>query len=295
MKQAAQLVATVVGQDLEQHDDGVFRIAHRVAPDRVISTVDPEARHGHKTSARGFDGYKGHVAIDPDSELITCTAVSAGNAGDASVAQVLLADVLESDANRIGNTACESSKAEVYGDAAYATADLVERLEGANVEANVKVQPPSARQGMFSQDAFSIDIAAATACCPNGVRVRLRVMPDNARTADFAVHCDGCSLRQHCTTSKSGRVLRLHPKHETLTRARTAQRACCWKQRYRATRPKVERKIAHLMRTRHGGRRARLRGCLRIGHDFAMLAAAVNLCRLAVLGNSSSAELRGPS
>jgi hypothetical protein len=45
----------------------VFRIARRVAPDRVISTVDPQARHGHKTSARGFDGYKGHVAVDPES------------------------------------------------------------------------------------------------------------------------------------------------------------------------------------------------------------------------------------
>jgi hypothetical protein len=79
-------------------------------------------------------------------------------------------------------------------------------------------------------------------------------------------------------------VLRLHPKHETLTRARTAQRDPSWKQRYRATRPKVERKIAHLMRTRHGGRRARVRGRVRIGHDFAMLAAAVNLQRLAALG-----------
>ncbi|WP_300593609.1 transposase [Microbacterium sp.] len=54
--QAGQLLATVVGQDLDEHADGVFRIARRVAPDRVISTVDPEARHGHKTSARGFDG-----------------------------------------------------------------------------------------------------------------------------------------------------------------------------------------------------------------------------------------------
>jgi hypothetical protein len=36
----------------------------------VISTVDPDARHGHKTSARGFDGYKGHAALDPDSEII---------------------------------------------------------------------------------------------------------------------------------------------------------------------------------------------------------------------------------
>ena len=100
VKHAAELVATVVGQDLEQRDDGMFRIARRVAPERVISTVDPEARHGHKTSARGFDGYKGHVAIDPDSELITRTAVSAGNAGDASVAQALLADVLVADANQ---------------------------------------------------------------------------------------------------------------------------------------------------------------------------------------------------
>jgi hypothetical protein len=55
----ARLLATLVGQDLEVTDDGSFRIARRVAPDRVISTVDPEARHGHKTAAHGFDGYKG--------------------------------------------------------------------------------------------------------------------------------------------------------------------------------------------------------------------------------------------
>ena len=79
-----QLLATVLGQDLDQDAAGVFRIARRVAKDRVISTVDPQARHGHKTAARGFDGYKGHVGIDPDSELITATTVSAGNAGDAA-------------------------------------------------------------------------------------------------------------------------------------------------------------------------------------------------------------------
>src|SRR5215470_2291974 len=94
IKQAAQLVATVVGQDLEPREDGMFRIARRVAKDRVISTVDPEARHGHKTSARGFDGYKGHIAIDPDSEIVTATTVTAGNVGDGSVADELVADVL---------------------------------------------------------------------------------------------------------------------------------------------------------------------------------------------------------
>ena len=93
--QAAKLVATVVGQDLDQDPgDGVFRIARRVAADRVISTVDPDARHGHKTSARGFDGFKGHIAIDPDAEIVTATEVSAANAGDAEPAADLLADDL---------------------------------------------------------------------------------------------------------------------------------------------------------------------------------------------------------
>ena len=66
--QAAELLATVVGQDLEAGDDGIFRIARKVAKDRVISVVDPDARHGHKTSARKFDGYKGHVAVLTDNE-----------------------------------------------------------------------------------------------------------------------------------------------------------------------------------------------------------------------------------
>ena len=68
VSKAAMLLATGVGQDIEEADDGTFRIARRVAKDRVISTVDPEARHGHKRSARGFDGYKGHISIDPWSD-----------------------------------------------------------------------------------------------------------------------------------------------------------------------------------------------------------------------------------
>jgi len=84
--QAGALLAMVLGQDLDRDEAGVFRIARRVARDRVISTVDPETRHGHKTAARGFDGYKGHIGVDPDSEIITATVVGAGNAGDAAAA-----------------------------------------------------------------------------------------------------------------------------------------------------------------------------------------------------------------
>jgi hypothetical protein len=75
----------------------VFRIARRVATDRVISTVDPHAQHGHKTSARGFDGYKGYLAIDPDSEIVTATEVTAANAEPTAD---LLADDLPDDNRR---------------------------------------------------------------------------------------------------------------------------------------------------------------------------------------------------
>src|SRR5450756_2337008 len=89
-----RLLAAVVGQDVEKGDDGSFRIVRRVAKDRIISTVDTDARHGHKTNVKGFDGYKGHVAIDPDSEIITETTVTSGNVGDAAAAKELLDECL---------------------------------------------------------------------------------------------------------------------------------------------------------------------------------------------------------
>lgn len=293
VKQAVALLATVLGQDLETRDDGVFRIARRVAADRVISTVDPEARHGHKTASRGFDGYKGHVAIDPDSEIITATEVTAGNAGDASVAEALLSDVLppsmsadpQPPAAEKPSGSSSAEPTEVYGDASYGTAELVEKVEAAGVEANMKVQPPSPpRIGMFSQDDFAIDTQAGTVTCPRGVLVVLRTSRDGSQVAEFGGHCEGCPLRATCTLSKEGRSIRLHTKHAVLDRARKRQRDPGWRARYRATRPKVERKLAHMMRRKHGGRRARMRGQLRVGHDFALLAAAINLARLAVLG-----------
>ena len=100
VEQAAAPLASVLGQDLDTGADGVFRIARRVAKDRVISTVDPDTRHGHKTFARGFDGYKGHAALDPDSEIITAPTVTPGNAGDASAAEGLLADLLADSAGQ---------------------------------------------------------------------------------------------------------------------------------------------------------------------------------------------------
>ena len=278
LRQAAELLATVLGQDLEPRDDGVFRIARRVAKDRVISTVDPDARHGHKTAARGFDGYKGHIAVDPDSEIITATEVTAGNVADGSVGARLLTEVLDdADAQTAANV-------EVYGDSSYGTAELVEHIEEAGGEANVKVQVPSAAEGMFGKDDFRVDLKTDTVICPAGRVVPIGRSKDGGGLASFGDNCNGCPLRAKCTKSIEGRSIRVHPREATLQRSRERQRDPAWKARYRATRPKVERKFGHLMFRRHGGRRARVRGCARVGHDFALLAAAVNLKRLAALG-----------
>jgi len=98
--EAAALLATVTGQDIEETPDGRFRIFEGTAPDRVISTVDPQARHGHKTAAHGFDGYKGHLAVDPDSEVICAAEVSPAATGDAAVAPRLLEDLVQAKASR---------------------------------------------------------------------------------------------------------------------------------------------------------------------------------------------------
>ena len=283
--QAVELLATVVGQDLEQHDDGTFGIARRVAKDRVISTVDPQARHGHKTVHRSFDGYKGHVAVDPDTEIITAARATAGNVGDASVATELVADVLADGANE----AAVAAMPVVYGDAAYGTGEFIETLEAAGIDPMIKVQPPVAANGMFTKAAFRIDIDAQTVRCPNDVTVTFDTNRHGDGIAYFADACSACPLRAQCTNSSAGRTIRIS-RHETqLTRMRARRTDPAWIADYRETRPKVERKLGHLMRRKHGGRRARVRGLTKVDADFRLLAAAVNLARLAILGVRANA------
>lgn len=302
LEQAAALLATVVGQDLDIGEDGCFRIARRVAKDRIISTVDPEARHGHKTSAHRFDGYKGHVAIDPDSELITATTVTAGNSGDAAA----VADLLKGDlpAPTAGDETGSESGDEhegpenppaaaggsadqepltVYGDAAYGAGAVLDLLDEAGATSRCKVQSPVALAGRFAKDAFTINLKTATVTCPAGQTVALSPLAGGF-VARFGDACATCPLAKQCTTAKTGRTISVGPYEAQLTAARAQQADPAWRVDYRATRPKVERKIGHLMRRRHGGRRARVRGQPKVAADFSMLAAAVNLARLAVLG-----------
>jgi hypothetical protein len=80
-QETVALLALVAGQDVEPAEgsdgtDGRWRIARRVAPDRVISTVDPDARHAHKSRQKKVDGFKSHIVIEPDTGLVTVAALT---------------------------------------------------------------------------------------------------------------------------------------------------------------------------------------------------------------------------
>lgn len=295
---AAELLATVIGQDLEQDEHGRFRIVRGVATDRVISTVDPDARHGRKSTSGKFDGYKGHVAIDPDSEIVTDAAAGPANAGDGSMTGRLTADLdrhTDTDggdddhgAGDDGPAAGDNDRHDggglarpaVYGDAAYGSGEQLADLDGRGIDAKVKTQPPARRNGKFSKDDFDIDLDADTVTCPAGHTTEIVRAADGSGVARFTDKCRTCPLRERCTDAARGRQVNVH-RHEALL---ARQRARCadpdWAGDYRATRPKVERKLAHLVRR---GRRARRRGLQRVDADWTLLAGAVNLARLAAL------------
>ena len=89
---AAALLAVVAGQDVEADPKvpGRWRIARRVARGRVISTVDPEARHARKSRSQRRDGYKAHICAEPDTGLITAAELTTADTSDAQVGPRLL-------------------------------------------------------------------------------------------------------------------------------------------------------------------------------------------------------------
>jgi IS5 family transposase len=295
--QAVRLLAAVAGQDLEQAGDGSFRIARKVAADRVISVVDPDARHGHKSSARGFDGYKGHASVDPDSELVTAITVTAANVGDAAAAPTLLAELVdqaEAGPPTAATTApaaaadLPASNPTVYGDSAYGSGPLLASLHAVGIDPRVKIQASVAPNGHFTKEQFRIDLAAGVVTCP-AQRTAPIVYHPNPRhrhhgQASFGPACSTCPLRGQCTSAQAGRTVTITAYEHELAAARARQADPDRAADYRATRPKVERKLAHLVRRRHGGRRVRVRGLVKVAADFNLLAAAVNLARLGVLG-----------
>ncbi len=178
--------------------------------------------------------------------------------------------------------------ASVYGDNAYGTGGFHDRLERAGIDSKCKTQQPANSGDRFCKNEFEIDLERESVTCPAGRTAPIRRGTDGGGTASFGPACAGCPLREQCTKAAAGRSISVGVHEEQLAAARARQQHPDWVADYRATRPKVERKIGHLMRRHHGGRRARVRGQVKVAADFALLAAAVNLARLAVLAVASA-------
>ena len=264
--EAVALLALVAGQDVEPGDrPGRWRIARRTAPDRIVSVVDPESRHTHKTSHSYRDGFKAHIAAEPETGLVTDCDLTPGNTGDAEAAAGLVDD--------------EPEGTEVLGDSAYGSGELRDHLASTNKTATIK--PPPLRPavpGGFTLDDFELDDEAGTLTCPAGVTVTLTTKG----RADFGANCATCPLRRLCTNAKDGRVVVLHPHHRLLAAARAQAATDEFDAVYRRWRPMVERSLAWL--TRGTNRKVRYLGVERNRMWWSHRCAAVNLQRLLALG-----------
>jgi hypothetical protein len=149
-----------------------------------------------------------------------------------------------------------------------------------------KCPPLRNATGGFAKDRFVIDLEGRTVTCPAEQVAAITPRGDGRGLARFAPHCRTCPLRAACTKSRAGRSVAINEHEAILQQARAEQADPEWIALYRANRPLVERKIAHLIRRGWGGRRGRTRGLRRIATDLDTRAGAINWARLATLGLS---------
>jgi Transposase DDE domain len=257
---ALGLLALVAGQDVEPADgsdgtDGRWRIARKVAPDRVISTVDTQARHTRKSKSRRRDGFRGHVAAEPETGLITdCEMTMA--AGDGSTdaengVKMACRDrfsgpgagdytAASGGAAAAGAGPEQGAGLEVYGDSAYGSGEARAAYRDAGHDTVIKPKPlQPAVPGGFTLDDFTISEDDSTVTCPAG---HARPM-SRTRTVTFGALCGDCPLRSKCTTAKDGRSMTIHPHEGLLREARAQGRTEEFRQAY-PTRSMVERVIS---------------------------------------------------
>lgn len=290
---ALGLLALVAGQDVEPADDsdgtdGRWRIARKVAPDRVISAVDREARHTRKCKSKRRDGFRGHVAAEPETGLITdCEMTMATGPGSTDAengVKMAARDRFRSsppaaaggggtgvqeqpqdagggdDAQPQAGAGADAEarpvpdeRLEMYGDSAYGSGQARADYRDGGHDTFIKPGPVRpAVPGGFTIDDFTVDEEQGTVTCPNGVT---RPMSP-ARAVTFGSACAGCPLRQQCTTARDGRSMTIHPHDDLLRAARAQARTEEFKQAY-PTRSNIERTIAWT--ATQNGRRVRLR------------------------------------
>jgi hypothetical protein len=267
----------VIAQDLETDEHGRLVVAKRVAKDRIISITDPQARHGHKSRRRSFDGFKLHALGDVVSGLIVSLTVTSGNGHDGAVAHRLIrrAKRLYDDIER------------VMGDSAYGGATLRHEVR---TQQDVTLLAPSlestAAKGKLGRDAVHIDFEARQATCAAGITVGepRRVYSREHQRETWAYRwpykvCKQCPQRDPCNGKQAeGHRILLHPHEEELRAARAAWKDPEVREAYRK-RSQCERLMSRSVQ--HGARQARAFGLTAAHMQAHAIATACNLALLA--------------
>jgi len=185
------LLAKILGDDLYTDEQGDPQIAQGTAPDRIISTTDTEMRHGRKSSAQRFDGFKVSVVMEQSSELILDIADMAASGGDG---QELMPTI-----ERVEQHA-DLEVERVIADGAYNSGDNLAacaNYPGHPVDLVVPFSRPADPE--VHKSAFAIDLEAQTVTCPQGHTgegrpIRDRKGRDILRFAFPRAECEACPL-----------------------------------------------------------------------------------------------------
>jgi hypothetical protein len=286
LREAQRLLAELLAQDIDEEpeDGGGPSIRRGTAKDRIVSTTDPEMRHGHKSHSKGFEGYKAAIVVETGSGVILATDIRAGNVHDGEGAADLVAEAVERSGQELE---------EVLGDTAYGGLETRASIEALGAEVIAKA-PPGTRKGMFDRRNFRVDPRRGIAHCPAGKRsIRSDAISGDDpgwRYIFSRKDCGPCPLREKCTKSRAAaRALQITEKTETLWRLRKQQRTKRFRRRYRK-RVAVEHRIGRLVQL--GIRQAKYFGKTKTGFQIALTATVANLMLVAaVSGGASSAAL----
>jgi hypothetical protein len=253
----------IVAQDTEPDPaggPGARRIKQHVAPDRRISIEDQDMRHGRKSSAKTFNGFKEHFALDLDSHVTREVVVRPANEPEHEAVE-LLAEELEKGPGLL----------QLDIDLGYMGSPRIVQWAAQGVYIIARPWPQGG--DLFPKTDFALDFVHGTVTCPQGETVPL--MP--GRTAQFpASACDACPVRAQCTKAKmgQGRSLSIREdeqfQHKLRAKLRTKRGRAALRKR-----TAVEHAISHQLA--HQGRRARYKGLRKNQFDGRRHAAVSNL------------------
>lgn len=264
LKEHVDTLVQIRTQDLEPDPSGggKTRIRQGVAAERRVSIEDPDMRHGRKSKTKLFNGYKRHIALDLDTDLIVAGALTPANRPEEEAAPALKADI-DSMKRRI---------AELHIDRGYIASPIVSELIADGGEVICKPWVP--RNGkLFSKTDFKINMRDMTITCPAGEVERIDLGAD----VEFdAQACDRCPLRAQCTTAApgTGRSVTIADNERLQHRLRKLVATPRGRERLRQRIP-VEHSLAHVGRRQ--GRRARYRGTRKNLFDLRRTSAVQNL------------------